>query len=128
MSTNQKYAVRFLKAWQGYSTGEIAGFDEGVAVALVQKKYAEPYLDGDDGQAGQGGDATGKPSQARTRAPGKGKQQAAAPQPPASPPPAPPAGDGAGADGQGDAQGDATGQGGDTGGTGGDPGPNDDRP
>lgn len=43
MSTTEKRAVKFLLAWRGYSAGEIAGFDEKVAVQLVKSKVAEEY-------------------------------------------------------------------------------------
>lgn len=48
MSTTEKRAVKFLQSWRGYSTGEIAGFEEKVAVQLVKGKVAEEYApDGD---------------------------------------------------------------------------------
>lgn len=48
MSTTEKRAVKFLQSWRGYSVGEIAGFDEKVAVQLVKGKVAEEYAaDGD---------------------------------------------------------------------------------
>lgn len=43
MSTTEKRAVKFLQSWRGYSAGEIAGFDENVAVQLVKSKVAEEY-------------------------------------------------------------------------------------
>jgi len=38
-----KTAVRFLKAWRGYSAGELACFDESVVEGLESKGFAETY-------------------------------------------------------------------------------------
>jgi len=39
----EKTVVRFLKAWRGYSAGELAGFDEPVVEGLESKGFAEIY-------------------------------------------------------------------------------------
>lgn len=38
-----KKTVKFLKPWKIYSPGDVAGFDEDQADALVKAKAAEPY-------------------------------------------------------------------------------------
>lgn len=38
--------VTFLKAWQGYSEGEVAGFDQAKAQALIDKGFAKAYAAG----------------------------------------------------------------------------------
>lgn len=35
--------VTFLKAWQGYSAGEVAGFEPAKAQALIDKGFAQPH-------------------------------------------------------------------------------------
>jgi hypothetical protein len=48
---SDKVVVRFLKAWRGYSTDELAGFDEAVAAGLKTKGFAEAYeADGESGR------------------------------------------------------------------------------
>jgi hypothetical protein len=39
----EKTAVRFLKAWRGYSAGELACFDDPVVEGLESKGFAEIY-------------------------------------------------------------------------------------
>lgn len=82
MSTTEKRAVKFLQAWRGYSAGEIAGFDENVAVQLVKSKVAEEYS-----AEGEKASATQNPAKAPAqRAPaaskrGSGKADTPAPAP-----------------------------------------------
>lgn len=38
-----KKTVKFLKPWKIYTAGDVAGFDEEQAQALVKAKAAEPY-------------------------------------------------------------------------------------
>lgn len=40
MSTAEKKAVKFLKGWRGYNTGEVAGFDADVVDTLVKNEVA----------------------------------------------------------------------------------------
>lgn len=40
---SDKVVVRFLKAWRGYSAGELAGFDPEVVEGLKTKGFAEVY-------------------------------------------------------------------------------------
>lgn len=40
---SNKVVVRFLKAWRGYSAGELAGFDPEVVEGLQTKGFAEVF-------------------------------------------------------------------------------------
>lgn len=42
---NEYVPVKFLKPWQQYNGGEIAGFPPPVARMLVMEKYAEPFVE-----------------------------------------------------------------------------------
>ena len=78
MSTTEKRAVKFLQAWRGYSKGEIAGFDENVAVQLVKSKVAEEYTDDGDSTT----QTPAKPPAQRQQASSKrGKTETQAPAP-----------------------------------------------
>lgn len=95
MSTTDKRAVKFLQAWRGYSAGEIAGFDEKVAVQLVKSKVAEEYS-----ADGEKASATQNPAKAPAqRAPATGKRGGGKADAPA---PAPAPADGGGPDGSAD--------------------------
>lgn len=80
MSTTEKRAVKFLQAWRGYSAGEIAGFDENVAVQLVKSKVAEEYsADGEKATATQ--NPAKQPAQRQPASTKRGKTEAPAPAP-----------------------------------------------
>lgn len=80
MSTTEKRAVKFLQAWRGYSKGEIAGFEENVAVQLVKSKVAEEYsADGEKVQAPQS--PAKQPAQRQPASGKRGKTDATAPAP-----------------------------------------------
>lgn len=80
MSTTEKRAVKFLQAWRGYSAGEIAGFDEKVAVQLVKSKVAEEYAaEGEKGSAPQ--NPAKQPAQRQQASTKRGKTDAPAPLP-----------------------------------------------
>ena len=53
-------AVKILKAWSIYSAGDIAGFDEERAAALIKKGIAEPYKEAAKKDAAKSGAGTGK--------------------------------------------------------------------
>ena len=40
---SEKIVVQFVKAWRGYSAGELAGFDADVVDGLKAKGFAEVY-------------------------------------------------------------------------------------
>lgn len=95
MSTTEKRAVKFLQAWRGYSAGEIAGFDENVAVQLVKGKVAEKYS-----AEGEKESPTQTPAKAPApRAQANGKRGGGKVDAPA---PAPAVADGGGPDGSAD--------------------------
>lgn len=80
MSTTEKRAVKFLQSWRGYSAGEIAGFDENVAVQLVKSKVAEEYsADGEKASAAQ--NPAKQPAQRQPASNKRGKTDAPAPAP-----------------------------------------------
>ncbi len=80
MSTTDKRAVKFVQAWRGYSAGEIAGFDEKVAVQLVKSKVAEEYsAEGEKTPAPQ--NPAKQPAQRQPASTKRGKTDATAPAP-----------------------------------------------
>ncbi len=80
MSTTEKRAVKFLQSWRGYSAGEIAGFDENVAVQLVKSKLAEEYsADGEKASAPQ--NPAKQPAQRQPASNKRGKTDTPAPAP-----------------------------------------------
>lgn len=51
-----KVVVRFLKAWRGYSTDELAAFDQAVVDGLESKGFAEVHqAGGETATKGKGG-------------------------------------------------------------------------
>lgn len=59
---SDKIVVRFLKAWRGYSVGELAGFDAEVVKGLKTKGFAEAYEGGGTASKSKPAKAsTGKP-------------------------------------------------------------------
>ncbi|RDL19970.1 hypothetical protein [Pseudomonas jessenii] len=60
-----KVVVRFLKAWRGYSTDELAAFDQTVVDGLESKGFAEVHQAGGE-TAAKGKGAKGKSQKSGT--------------------------------------------------------------
>ena len=59
---SNKFVVRFLKAWRGYSADELAGFDEEVVEGLKAKGFAEVYEKPKGGKAATAKNSSAKPA------------------------------------------------------------------
>ena len=57
---NERVVVKFTQSWRGYSKGEIAGFAEGLAKALIDGKVAQLSGGGKAAAAGASKGSAGK--------------------------------------------------------------------